>query len=163
MASLSTFLVAARPAVGTAIADEGAFAGGIAVVLASALALLFLAASRPGRHRAALLGLAAGLSHGAVAPLLKQVVGQAHLGLLVPLQHWDLYAVVAIGSAAFVLIQIMYQAGRLGASLPPMTIIDPIVAVTLGAVFFHERLAHSHLLWWCRRSPLRSWFWGWCG
>jgi len=144
VAGLSVFLVAARPAAGSALADSGAFAGGITGVVAAAGVVVLVASTRM-RHRAALLGVAAGLSHGVVAPLIKQIVGQSTGGVLVPLQNWELYAVMGVGVAAFVLIQTMYQSGRLAASLPPMTIVDPVVAVALGAVFFGEQVSRSPL------------------
>lgn len=137
---LSLFLLAAHPAAGSALADEGALASTGAAVLLAAGAAVGLSVSIGRRHRAPLLGAAGGLSFGVTAALLKQVVGQAALSPLAPLTDWSLYALLLVGGAGLVLTQSAYQAGRLAASLPPMTILDPIAAIALGALCFGERL-----------------------
>ena len=137
---LSLFLLAANPAAGAARADEGALAGTGAAVLLAATGAVALSVSIGRRHRAALLGAAAGLSFGVTAALLKQVVGQAALSPLAPLTDWSLYTLLLVGGAGLVLTQSAYQAGRLAASLPPMTILDPIAAIALGALCFGEHL-----------------------
>ena len=97
----------------------------------------------PG-HRAALLGLAAGIAFGLTAALLKQTTnigtGTHPLQLV---RSWPLCARIAIGAAALVLTQAAYQSGPLAASLPPLTIADPLVAIALGVAVFKEDLNHT--------------------
>ena len=137
---LALFLLAARPSPGVPLADEGALAGLGGAVMAVAAVAVALAATTVRRHRAALLGTAAGLSFGVTAALLKQVVGELARGPLVPFTDWSMYALLLVGGTGLVLTQTAYQAGRLAASLPPMTIVDPIAAIAIGALCFDEQL-----------------------
>lgn len=43
-----------------------------------------------------------------------------------------------VGSSGFVLSQLAFQAGNLGASFPAMLVLDPLVAVLLGAAVLGE-------------------------
>jgi hypothetical protein len=64
------------------------------------------------------------------------------LGLAV---SWQLYGLIAVGVCGLVLNQLSYQAGPLAASLPAITVIDPLVAVLLGVTIYDENLRHSPL------------------
>jgi drug/metabolite transporter (DMT)-like permease len=142
---LSAFLLAARPSAGIALADQSELGIGCLVTMLLAIAAVALGTTVARRHRGALLGLACGLSFGAVAALLKQILGLASLGIGDLLGNWALYALLLIGGFALVLTPLAYQAGRLAASLPPMTIADPLASMTLGVTCFSERLSGSPL------------------
>lgn len=143
VAGLAGFLLAAGPSGGHPVSDTD----GLLVTTVAGLAggaVLLAVAGFAGRHRAALLGAAAGAAYGVTAALMKEVLGQAtgpHP--LSALRGWPLYAVVAVGGGALVVNQVAFQAGPLASSLPPLTIIDPMVATVVGALVFDERVASS--------------------
>jgi drug/metabolite transporter (DMT)-like permease len=53
---------------------------------------------------------------------------------------WQLYALLASGAASLALASSAFQAGSLAASLPMLTVVDPIAATIIGALFFGESL-----------------------
>jgi hypothetical protein len=136
-AGLAAFLIAARPTAGTATASPAAFA----LVTVATLVLVGLAAwwsRRPGRrHRAPVLGAAAGVCFAVTGLLLKQAMG-------VPLWSWtaagtavELAVVAASGIAVS---QAAYAAGPLVASLPLTTVLEPAIGVLLAGPLFGEVL-----------------------
>ena len=95
---LGVFLGFARPGGGAALPDRDAFA------VASLVALLLAAgcavrASFTRRHRAALLGTAAGMAFGVLAALIKYVVELARLDPQHLLTMWPAYALVVVGGS----------------------------------------------------------------
>lgn len=138
---LALFLLAARPSGGSELADQGVL-GAMTAAGAAIAGCAALLAQGPGRrHRAALLGLAAGISFGVVSALLKHAVGQVAVAPLAVLTTWPVYALLALGLAGTVLTQTSYQAGALAASQPALNIAEPVVAVAIGATAFSEGLA----------------------
>lgn len=143
VAALAVFLVAANPSTGHAPSDTDRLAAltGVGTVLAAGVVV----ASRlfPVR-RAALLGVAGGIGYGMTAALLKEtiniVTGSDPVRLVT---SWPLYLLVAVGAGALVISQVGYQSGPLAASLPPLTMINPIVAVALGISVFDEHLTRT--------------------
>jgi hypothetical protein len=135
---LTVFLLTARPAAGAGSAPVLATTGcalGWAVVAGAAGTW----GRTPGRrHRAPVLGAAAGLGFGVAGLLLKELMG-------LPLPGWPAVCTVtefcAVGLAATVLSQWAFQAGPLIASLPLMTVLEPAVAVLLSGPLFAEWLA----------------------
>ena len=130
---LGVFLGFARPGGGAALPDRDAFA------VASLVALLLAAgcavrATFTRRHRAALLGTAAGMAFGVTAALIKYVVELARHDPLHLLTMWPGYALVVVGGSGLLLVQAAYSAGPLAASLPAITIADPVVAIAIGAL-----------------------------
>lgn len=115
-----------------------------AVVATVALALALVACVvvwrlAGGTVGAAALGVAAGLATAATAALLKSTtnaVGQPG-GLL---SAWPLYPLLAVGLASILLNQIAFQAGPLGASLPAINTVDPIVSMAIGILVYDEPL-----------------------
>lgn len=136
-AGLAIFLLSARPQAGTALGRTGvllAASGGVVLVL--------VAAVRWGRHprtrhRALLLGLAAGSGFGVTGVLLKQAVDTPAGQLL---RTWPLVALLAVGVPSVVVAQWAFQSGSLSSCLPAMTMMEPVVAVVLGALGFSEQL-----------------------
>lgn len=94
--------------------------------LVGALSCLTLARRRiPAASRAALIGLATGVTYAATAALIKAATDVfATGGLLAVLASRQLYAVVVLGTAGLLLAQLAFQAGRLTASLPAMSTVD---------------------------------------
>ncbi|MFC5138288.1 DMT family transporter [Actinomycetospora rhizophila] len=97
-------------------------------------------ASARGNRRAALLGLASGVGYGATATLLAAAGATTHHGLAAPLGTWQTYAALAVGTAAFALLQSSMNAGLLLATEPGLTLANPLVAIAWGVLVFDERI-----------------------
>lgn len=141
--ALAVFLLIARPGGGTARAHTDILAlttavGGVAMTLVA------LCGWRLQRHRAALLATAAGIGYGVAAALLKQstVIASAR-GIGAVFADWSVYLLIVVGASAIGLTQLAYRAGPLAESMPALTIVDPASAIFIGALAFHEQLAHS--------------------
>src|SRR5438270_678576 len=105
------------------------------------LGALIAYAVRPDAvHRAASLGAAAGIANGIVAALTKSSAHLLRHGLVPLLTHWQPYALVAAGAASLTLAQSAFQAGSLAASLPMLTVVDPVASTLIGALLFGESL-----------------------
>lgn len=99
---------------------------------------------RPPVPRAVTFGVVAGCWFGVVSVLIEAVAsvweddglaGFSHADGLVPV-----IAVVVLAVVGYLLVQIGFQLGPLGASFPPSLILDPVVAVVLGASLLGERV-----------------------
>ncbi len=101
------------------------------------------AGSRRGRRRAALLAAAAGLAYGLVGALTKSVVGLLATGLVPVLLGWETWVLVVAAGVGTLLQQIAYGAGPLSASLPAVTVGEPLAASLLGALVLGEHIRAS--------------------
>lgn len=114
----------------------------VAAIMVPALVLCVLGARKlAGRPASAvLLGVVSGSLWGLFAVLTKGVVGRLEHGLWAVLMSPELYvwAVVAIAATAWQ--QSAFRAGSLAASLPTMTIAEPVVASALGILVLGEAL-----------------------
>jgi hypothetical protein len=134
-AGLGAFLIAAQPSVG---ADKVTGHDGVLllVTVAPVVAALLLVALRfKGLARAVALALSAGTLFGVCSPLVSVIVHD--------LDHvfgWPLLVVAVCGVGGFLLTQSAYSSGSLPAPLAVLTIVEPIVAVTLGVALLHENL-----------------------
>ncbi len=96
-----------------------------------------------GGGSAAMYGIAAGIAYAAVAALLKALTGVAARGAGAVFTSWQLYTVVAVGGAGLVLTQLAYQAGPLAASLPSITIVNPLLSIVIGVAVYDEDIRHG--------------------
>lgn len=145
VAGLVGFLVASAVEVTGAPADTGpaVVAGVLAVVVVGSLTVT---ARQRGRGRAAtLLGCATGVAYAFTATLIKACTNVLSQGPLALLGSWQLYTLLVSGVVGLLLNQLAYQAGPLAASLPVITVIDPLLAVLLGVVIYDENLRHTPL------------------
>jgi hypothetical protein len=135
---LSLFLVAAAPRPGQPDATTGVWLAA-GVVTAAAVAAAVAAARGPqGPRRAALLGLASGLTFGLTAALTKTSVWLLGQGLGRLAGSWQPYGLAAAGLVGLLLSQSAFQAGPLAVSLATLSVVDPVASIVLGAVAFHE-------------------------
>jgi len=106
--------------------------------------LVAAAVGRSAHRRAALLSAAAGVIYG-VAAGFTRTTGHllSHRGVLHVLSSWTTYGLVVAGAAGMVVAQSAFQAGHLDASLPPMTVVDPVVSIFIGVAAFGEHLPSS--------------------
>lgn len=142
---LGLFLVVGNPDVGRGQATPLGWAT-IAVVCGLPAAMLVRAGHcSHGPRRAAYLAAAAGILYGLTAALTK---ASAHLvdgGLFGVLTSWQPYALIGLAICSLVVSQSAFQAGRLGTVLPLLIIGEPLVAALIGALAFHESVAHTPL------------------
>jgi drug/metabolite transporter (DMT)-like permease len=136
---LSLFLVVSSPGAGHAEAANTDWLL-LSIVCALGIGALVLAAQgRSSRHRAALLAAAAGVDYGLTAAFTKSA---AHLlldhGVMTAITSWEAYGLVIAGVLGMLLAQSAFQAGSLDASLPVLTVTDPLVSILIGAVVLGE-------------------------
>ncbi|KUI16531.1 hypothetical protein AU192_23390 [Mycobacterium lehmannii] len=114
----------------------------VAVVCAGAVtACVILAVRTAGWKRAVLLAVAVGLLFGVVALLTKLVMfllANGGLGKVVTTPA--LYLLLVLGVLAVFLQQSAFHAGSLQTSVPTMLVLEPVVAVVLGAVVLGEHM-----------------------
>lgn len=120
----------------------------VIVVLGPALILSVIGAGIvKGPASAVLLGFVSGALWGVFAVLTKGVVDRLDDGLWAVVRNPELYvwALVAIAGTAYQ--QASFRAGSLTASLPTMTVAEPMVGSVLGVVVLGEALRPGDAGW----------------
>jgi drug/metabolite transporter (DMT)-like permease len=135
---LSLFLLVASPDAGHATVSDRTWLVLGATVVAVVGSLLVLARGGPSRRRAAMLAAAAGVVYGMTAALTKSVAHLLGIGITHVLASWQLEALIVAGGLGMLLAQSAFQAGPLDASLPSLTVTDPIVSIAIGAFALGE-------------------------
>ncbi|MDV7242439.1 MULTISPECIES: DMT family transporter [Rhodococcus] len=140
-AALAVFLVVGNPTEGNIDAPfrEWVIPLAIVVSVAAAAALAGMTKIDPG-WRALLLGAASGILYGVAVAFTKYVVELVPRGLWTVLSSWQTWSLVAAGLVGVYLQQRAFQVGPLSASLPALTIAEPLAAVFLGMTVLDERL-----------------------
>lgn len=144
---LAVFLTAANPAAGR---PSTSLFNWILLLIGSStvtLGLVVAAGRRSGPRRAALLAAAAGVDYGLTAALTKATAHLLSRGVGPVVTHWQPYVLVVAGVIGMVIAQSAFQAGPLDASLPTLTVVDPVVSIAIGAAAFGEVIAGGA----CRR------------
>ncbi|MGH3448686.1 MAG: DMT family transporter [Nocardioidaceae bacterium] len=142
LAGLSGFLLAARPSTGSANFQTGsALPLGIALVALVAVCLL-ISQRVPDEIRQLPLAAATAVCYGVTAGLVRSVTSMWPSQGWGIFAHWELYAVIVVGPAGFLLNQNAYQSGLLGSvALATITVGDPIVAIGIGMAWLGESIA----------------------
>ena len=138
---LSGFIVAGRPVVGAGDTSRVGWVATAAAAGALVAVLVAVAERGPARWRAPLLGAATGVVFGLTAALAKASGHLLDRGLVHVLGSWQPYALVALALFGVVISQSAFQAGPLQASLPLLSITEPLVAAVIGLAAFHEHIA----------------------
>lgn len=135
---LAAFLVIASPGRGHAeVADHQWVA--LFLVTGPVIAGLVLAAQRGNsRSRATLLAAGAAINYGVTAALTKAAAHLLAAGVGELLESWELYVLIGAGLLGMLMAQSAFQSGELDASLPVLTVVDPIASVLIGAFLFGE-------------------------
>jgi hypothetical protein len=94
-----------------------------------------------------LLALPTGVLYGIGAALTKGVVDLLDGGILAMLASWETYGLVIALGGGTVLQQSAFQAGDLEASLPAVTVGEPVVAAVIGVAVLQERLRVDGAEW----------------
>lgn len=136
---ISGFLVAAKPLEGGGRMHGLIWPLGAA--FAAVVVLCLVVATRlDHRFRALPLAVAAAVCYGVTASLVRSLVSSVDLTTL--LGQWQLYAVIILGPAGFLLNQNAFQEGRVGSvAVAVITVGDPVVSIIAGAVWLGEPLA----------------------
>lgn len=145
--ALAVFVVTGDPTDGVATADVSAWLPtGIALLVVLAVSLAVAGRSR-GTRRAVLLAVVTAICYGVAAALTKGVVREFGNGLGSVLTSWETYALVAVSILGTVTQQSAFQAGTLAATLPTVTVGEPVVAVIVGIVVLQERVRADGAEW----------------
>jgi drug/metabolite transporter (DMT)-like permease len=91
-------------------------------------------------RRAAVLGVATGMSWGFVAAVIKELSSHLGGGPSAVFSNWSPYVLVAVGAATMLLASHALAAGPLAASQPGFTVVDPLWASVLGVFLFGEHI-----------------------
>jgi len=134
---LTALLLSTSPAAGTSSVHLGSW---VVLFIATGLpvALLVAGAVRMPAAKPLMLASAAGIIYGLTAALTKTSAHQLGQGLGHLLGNWEVYALVAVGLFGMLLTQSAFQAGPLKASLPALTVADPVVSILIGITVLHE-------------------------
>jgi drug/metabolite transporter (DMT)-like permease len=140
LAGLAGFLVAAGPSSGQEVFDSAAALPlGIGLIVLVSICLAVASRLRD-EIRALPLALATAICYGVTAGLVRSLVAPTVTGPI--WSHWELYAVIIVGPAGFLLNQNAYQSGMLGSvALTTITIGDPLVAIGIGVAWLGESIA----------------------
>ncbi|AHD19978.1 DMT family transporter [Rhodococcus pyridinivorans] len=138
-AALAIFLLAGNPSEGTGDAAAARWALPLGTVLAVTAAAVVVALLSP-RRRALSFGIAAGVLYGVTSAFTKHVTDLAEHGIPQLLGSWQTWTLVAAGATAIYLQQRAFQAGSLTASLPALTVGEPLAAIVLGMTVLGEHL-----------------------
>jgi len=139
VAGLAVFLVAAEPRGGNAGPTSGHWTAAVVACVAVAAALVAAASGGSPSRRAALYGLAAGVTWALEATFIKSATDDlAQAGLSGLFTNWPVYAVAVGGAAGVAIEQAALQSGPLRVSQPLLTITDPIVSIALSVWLFGE-------------------------
>jgi drug/metabolite transporter (DMT)-like permease len=147
VAGLGIALAAAAPAHGSGQAPFGLWVLALACCGGSVVVLCVLGLrSPPGRHRAALLGLATAITYSLTAALLKSATDKLdHHGVGSFFTSWQTYAFAVCGATGLFLLENAMQAGPLVASQPALTLGDALISLSLGVVLYNETVRTG---WW---------------
>ncbi|SUE14183.1 Uncharacterised protein [Rhodococcus gordoniae] len=138
-AALAVFLLVGNPTAGSGDPSAAHWALPLGAVLAVTAAAVALAVLSP-RLRALSFGIAAGILYGVTSAFTKHVTDLAEHGIGQLLGSWQTWTLVAAGAAAIYLQQRAFQAGTLTASLPALTVGEPLAAIVLGTTVLGEHL-----------------------
>jgi drug/metabolite transporter (DMT)-like permease len=90
--------------------------------------------------QAAVLAVAAGSTFGLTAALMKGMTNSYARGFSALFTSWQLYGMIAAGVLGMFLVQFAFNAGRLIAAQPGLTLSDPVVSIMWGVLVFHEQV-----------------------
>ncbi|OBK41864.1 hypothetical protein A5657_08260 [Mycobacterium kubicae] len=144
-AAVAIFVIVGEPAAGYQRASLGAWAV-VAVILGPAMVLCVLGARIwSGAVAAVLLSVVSAASWALFAVLTKAIVGVIGGGLAALLGTPEFYAWVLVAALGTVFQQSAFRAGALTASLPTMTVAEPVIASVLGVTVLGETLGAGGL------------------
>lgn len=146
-AAVAVIVIVGNPTAGHSRASLETWTA-VIVVLGPALVLCVLGAGVwKGPVSAVLLAVVSGALWGLFAVLTKGVVDRLDDGIIELVRTPELYAWALVGIAGTAWQQSSFRAGSLTASLPTMTVVEPLVAAVLGVVVLGEALRPGDAGW----------------
>ncbi|WP_433621474.1 DMT family transporter [Nocardia sp. CA-120079] len=144
--ALAAFLIIGDPTEGNTNAPLRDWIPPLAALLGvlAVAVVVGLGTSDPTR-RALLFGTAGGALFGLAAALTEYVTELFDGGLIHVLGSWQTWALVASGLTGLYLQQRAFQSGPLVASLPAVTIAEPLAAAFIGITVLDERFRTDHI------------------
>ncbi len=138
-AGLALFIALAEPRGGHSGPTSGHWAVVVVAYVAVAGSLIILARRGPPARRAALYGVAGGITWALEATFIKSATDDlAQAGLSGLFTSWPVYAVAVGGALGVIIEQAALQSGPLRVSQPLLVITDPIVSIALSVWLFGE-------------------------
>jgi drug/metabolite transporter (DMT)-like permease len=135
---LSAFLITASPVQGHAEVANRDWLILFAISAVVIVGLVLASRTSSSRRRAALLAAAAAVNYGVTAALTKAAAHLLDGGVAELFESWEVYVLVGAGVLGMLIAQSAFQAGDLDASLPVLTVVDPVVSIAIGAFLFGE-------------------------
>ncbi len=146
-ASVAVIVTVGNPSAGHSHASWKTWTA-VVVVLGPALILCIIGAGiLRGPASAVLLGFVSGALWGVFAVLTKGVVDRLDDGLWAVIGTPELYAWALAAIAGTAYQQASFRAGSLTASLPTMTVAEPVVGSVLGVIVLGETLRPGDAGW----------------
>jgi drug/metabolite transporter (DMT)-like permease len=136
---LAALLLSAYPEPGTTTVHLSAWTI-LFLVTGIPVGAMVVGAVRLPAAKPALLASAAGVIYGVTAALTKITAHQLGMSLGHMLGSWQVYVLVGVGVLGMILTQSAFQAGPLKASLPALTVADPVVSALIGITVLHEHV-----------------------
>ena len=141
--SIAAFVLVANPSTGQYGGETGPWIAATVGTVAVCLAFIAVGYRFHGVMRAVLIGIAAGLVNGLLAPVMKAVVEVGGDGFGALLGNWLLYAAIAVAILSFAFPLMAFQSGPITASLPIIMTLNPVAATIFGMWLFGERINDS--------------------
>jgi drug/metabolite transporter (DMT)-like permease len=138
---VSGFVIAARPNGGRSVSippNTWAAAGVVAAVLVAFATSMAL--RRRGDRRAAWLGAATGVVYGMQDSLTRRVYGGIAGSAVDVLTSWPVWVLLAVGVVGVLLAQNAFDCAPISASLPAISVCEPMTGIALGIVVFHSHV-----------------------
>ncbi|MGH9064567.1 MAG: DMT family transporter [Acidimicrobiales bacterium] len=144
MAGLATFVVAAGPSSDQAskVSSPAWLIAGLTIV-AVVMGLVWFGKRTDLAEEATLLAAGAGILYGLQDGLTQRTLLLFPHGIVTLLTSWLPYSLVAVAIAGLLLAQSAFEAAPLAASLPAITIAEPITGIGLGAGLFSQDIGLS--------------------
>lgn len=141
IAGLTGFVAAAGPGgrLVSRVLPSGWLEAGLSIVAVVAV-LTWLAKRSSLSGEATLLAVGAGVLYGLQDGLTQRILLLFRHGWFHVVISWEPYALVAVAVTGLVLAQSAFEAAPLAASLPALTIAEPICGIALGAGLFGEHI-----------------------
>lgn len=138
---LSGFVAAAGPGgrLASRVLPSGWLEAGLSIIFVVGVLTWFAKRSGLGQE-ATLLAAAAGVLFGLQDGLTQRILLLFDHGWLHVVFSWEPYALVAVAVTGLVLAQSAFEAAPLTASLPALTIAEPVCGIGLGAGLFGEHI-----------------------
>lgn len=141
IAGLAAFIGAGDPRGGSTSRlpwPNWVLSGGAIVLVVAALVLLARRHSPP--LQATLLAAGAGILYGLQDALTERSMAELHHGVMAMVVSWPAMSLLAVAVVGMLLAQSAFEAAPLPASLPAMTVGEPVTAIAFGVFVYGEHV-----------------------